>query len=160
HGVAESGDPYLAMEWLDGEDLAGRLERGALSVEDSIEGALRVAEALSAAHACRIGHRDLKPSNVFLGQGRVDRVKLRCFGIAGWASGTHGTRTGHIVGTPGYMAPEQVQESRAVDARADVFSLGCVLFECVTGSAAFGAQHPMALVAKVVFAEPPRLREV
>src|SRR5262245_55570730 len=160
HGVAASGEPYLAMEWLDGEDLSGRLARGPLGVQDSIAVARSVAEALGLAHERRIVHRDLKPSNIFLVDGRIDRVKLLDFGIARMGSATRMTHRGGIVGTPGYMAPEQVQGHPEVDARTDVFALGCVLFECVAGQAAFVAEHPMALLAKVVFAEPPRLCEV
>src|SRR6185369_2783030 len=160
HGLAASGQPYLAMEWLDGEDLASRLARGKFSVEDSLELAIRVAEALSAAHARDIVHRDLKPSNIFLVDGQIERVKVLDFGIARLDSGTRVTLTGTIIGTLGYMAPEQAGTERAVDARADVFSLGCVLFECLTGTPAFEADHPMALLTKLVFAEPPRLSDV
>jgi tetratricopeptide (TPR) repeat protein len=160
HGSAGGGEPYLAMEWLDGEDLACRLERGGLTIDESVALAARVAEALGAAHARGIVHRDLKPSNIFLVGRRIDQVKVLDFGIARLASVTRLTRTGVIIGTPGYMAPEQAQNDRAVDARADVFSLGCVLFECLTGAPAFAAEHVMALLAKVLFAEPPRLREL
>jgi hypothetical protein len=160
HGLAASGQPYLAMEWLDGEDLASRLARGKLTLDESLDLAIRVAEALSAAHARDIVHRDLKPSNIFLVDGQTDRVKVLDFGIARLDSGTRVTLTGTIIGTLGYMAPEQAGTERAVDARADVFSLGCVLFECLTGTPAFEADHPMALLTKLVFAEPPRLSDV
>jgi tetratricopeptide (TPR) repeat protein len=158
HGATASGEPYLAMEWLDGEDLSERLRRGALGVGESIEVTLRVAEALGAAHARGVVHRDLKPSNIFLTGGRIDGAKLLDFGIARWSGATRVTRTGTVVGTPGYMAPEQVRGDHDVDARADVFSLGCVLFECLTGRAAFAAEQLMVLFAKVLLAEAPRLR--
>jgi tetratricopeptide (TPR) repeat protein len=119
-----------------------------------------VAEALSAAHAQDIVHRDLKPSNIFLVDKRIDRVKVLDFGIARLESATRVTLAGTIIGTLGYMAPEQAGSERAVDARADVFSLGCVLFECLTGAPAFAADHPMALLTKLVFAEPLRLSDV
>jgi tetratricopeptide (TPR) repeat protein len=160
HGVAASGAPYLAMEWLEGEDLSTRLSRGKLTIEDSLALAIRVAEALSAAHARDIVHRDLKPSNIFLVDGRVERVKVLDFGIARLDSGTRVTLAGTILGTLGYMAPEQAGTDQVIDARADVFSLGCVLFECLTGAPAFNADHPMALLTKLVFAEPPRLSDV
>ncbi|HWO26548.1 MAG TPA: protein kinase [Kofleriaceae bacterium] len=160
HGLAPSGEPYLAMEWLDGEDLAARLARSKLSLEDSLALTARVAEALAAAHARDIVHRDLKPSNIFLVDGRIDRVKVLDFGIARLEDATRVTRTGSILGTLGYMAPEQARSGQALDARADVFSLGCVLFECLTGAPAFQAEHPMALLMKLLFAEPPRLAEV
>src|SRR6185436_14371654 len=113
--------------------------------------------ALAAAHARGIVHRDLKPSNIFLVRQRIDQVKVLDFGIARIGGLTRVTRTGAIIGTPGYMAPEQAQNDRTVDPRADVFSLGCVLFECLTGSPAFAADHLMALMAKVLFTAPPRL---
>jgi eukaryotic-like serine/threonine-protein kinase len=160
HGLTSTGAPYLAMEWLEGEDLAGRLARGRLSLEDSLALAARIADAMHAAHARGIVHRDLKPSNIFLVNGRVDRMKLLDFGIARMASGTRMTGTGMMLGTPGYMAPEQAGTERSIDARADVFSLGCVLFECLAGAPAFQAEHPMALLAKLVFAETPRLADV
>ncbi|HWO17831.1 MAG TPA: protein kinase [Kofleriaceae bacterium] len=160
HGLMSASEPYLAMEWLEGEDLASRLARGKLSLEEGLALAGRVAEAVHAAHARDIVHRDLKPSNIFLVEGRLDRVKVLDFGIARHASGARLTRTGMMIGTPGYMAPEQAGTEIAIDARADVFSLGCVLFECLTGVFAFMAEHPMALLAKVLFAEPQRLRDV
>ncbi len=160
HGLTASGEPYLAMEWLEGEDLSKRLARGKLSIEDSIELATRLADALSAAHARDIVHRDLKPSNIFLVNGRVDGAKVLDFGIARLQHMARVTRTGVIVGTLGYMAPEQAGHERVIDARADVFSLGCVLFECLTGMPVFKADQSMAFLTKVLFAEPPRLREV
>ncbi|HWO26538.1 MAG TPA: protein kinase [Kofleriaceae bacterium] len=160
HGIAASGEPYLAMEWLDGEDLSARLARGKLSIDDSLQLAALVAEALAAAHIRDIVHRDLKPSNIFLIDGRIDRVKVLDFGIAHLEGATRVTRTGSILGTLGYMAPEQARSVGAIDARADVFSLGCVLFECLTGVPTFQAEHPMALLMKLLFAEPPRLADV
>ncbi|MDC0742893.1 serine/threonine-protein kinase [Polyangium mundeleinium] len=160
HGIAASGEPYLAMEWLEGESLLARLERGALGIEESLSLARHVADALGAAHARRIVHRDVKPSNLFLVGGAPDRVKILDFGIA-QSGGTDAlTRTGSILGTPGYMAPEQARGDREADARADVFALGCVLFECLSGKPAFQGAHPMALLAKLLLEEPPRLRDL
>jgi len=160
HGIAEGGEPYLAMEWLEGEDLTARLAHGALSVEECLRLGARLSEALGAAHARGIVHRDLKPSNVFLPGCRLEDVKIIDFGIARLAHRTHLTRTGMLVGTPGYMAPEQAQDGGVVDPRADVFSLGCVLLECLTGTPAFTGEHMMAVLAKVLFAEPPRVCEL
>jgi hypothetical protein len=160
HGIAASGQPYLAMEWLDGEDLESRLRKGPLRLDDCLTIAKGVAVALGAAHARGIVHRDLKPSNIFLVDGQVDQVKLLDFGIARMSGAARMTRTGLIVGTPGYMAPEQVRGGSEIDARADVFSLGCVLFECVTGRAPFVAEHLIALLAKMIFADTPRLRQL
>src|SRR5262249_4659954 len=94
HGETPSGEPYLVMEWLSGEDLASRLKRGYLSVEETIAFGLRVAETLGVAHARGIVHRDLKPGNLFLVGGSVDIVKVLDFGIAWLADTTHLTKTG------------------------------------------------------------------
>jgi hypothetical protein len=162
HGVTPEGEPYLAMEWLEGESLAERLRRGALSVEDSISLTRAAAEALGAAHARDVVHRDIKPSNLFLVENDLAGLKVLDFGIARMALtlGTF-TQTGSVMGTPGYMAPEQARGERVcLDARADVFSLGAVLFECLTGRPAFEGQHVMALLAKLLMEEAPRLREI
>ncbi|WP_437684232.1 protein kinase domain-containing protein [Sorangium sp. So ce131] len=159
HGVAPSGEPFLVMEWLEGEDLASRLERGRLTVDESLRLGKQVADALAFAHARRIVHRDLKPSNIFLVGGDIAHVKLLDFGIVQMGELTRLTRTGLLLGTPGYMAPEQAGGERAIDARADVFSLGCVLYECLTGTAAFEGNHAMAILAKILLDEPPRARE-
>ncbi len=160
HGIAASGDPYLAMEWLEGESLLARLERGPLSLEESWSLGRHVAAALGAAHARRIVHRDVKPSNLFLVGGAANCVKILDFGIAQGGGTGAITRTNTILGTPGYMAPEQVRGEEEADARADVFALGCVLFECLSGKPAFQGAHPMALLAKLLLEDPPRLRDL
>ncbi|UQA59996.1 protein kinase domain-containing protein [Polyangium aurulentum] len=157
-GIAEDGHPYLAMEWLEGQDLSKRLARGGLTVRESVTLAMRVAEALGAAHARGIVHRDLKPSNVFLVDGDVARPKLLDFGIAYLGAGTRVTQSGLLLGTPAYMAPEQARGARELDARADVFALGSVLFECLTGTPAFQSNHLMAVLAKILFEDSPQLR--
>ncbi|WP_437769546.1 protein kinase [Sorangium sp. So ce281] len=158
HGVAPTGEPYLAMEWLSGESLSARLSRGPLDVEESVALVRAVADALGAAHARGIVHRDIKPSNLFLPGGAADRVKVLDFGIARLSGASARlTRTGALVGTIGYMAPEQASGERAqLDARADVFSLGCVLFECLTGRPAFHGRHFMTILTKLLQEEPPR----
>ncbi|WP_437475986.1 protein kinase [Sorangium sp. So ce1014] len=162
HGVAPAGEPYLAMEWLSGESLADRLSRQRLSVGECVALARAVADALGAAHARGIVHRDVKPSNLLLVDGAPEKVKLLDFGIARLSDATAPlTQTAAVIGTPGYMAPEQVRAEREVlDARADVFSLGCVLFECLTGQRAFRAQHVMALLWKLLLEDPPPAREL
>ncbi|WP_437481607.1 protein kinase [Sorangium sp. So ce1014] len=151
HGASADGAPYLVMEWLDGEDLEARLARGPLGIHESVALVLRVAEVLAYAHAQGVIHRDLKPSNLFLPGGRLEAVKLLDFGIARLGHATRMTRSGMLIGTPGYMAPEQVRGEASIDARADVFSLGCVLFECLTGEPVFGGQHAAAILTKVLF---------
>ena len=157
HGLLETDEPYLAMEWLDGEDLHARLERAPLTLAESIALARQVASALAASHAVGIVHRDVKPGNVFLVNGDPATPKLIDFGIA--RAGTQLlTQPGGVLGTPGYMAPEQARGEPMIDARADVFSLGCVLYECVSGRRAFEGDSPMAILAKVLLEEPPALR--
>jgi serine/threonine protein kinase len=134
HGRTRSGYPFLAMEWLSGEDLAHRLSRQLLSVAECLTLLQRAASALAAAHAMGIIHRDIKPSNLFLVGGRVDQLKLLDFGIAREElTSLSLTRTGSLVGTPSYMAPEQASGAHSVGPSADVFSLGCVLVECLAG---------------------------
>jgi eukaryotic-like serine/threonine-protein kinase len=159
HGALPSGEPYLAMEWLEGEDLSARLSRGPLALAESVALGIQVADALGFAHAQGVVHRDLKPSNIFLSDGQIEGIKLLDFGIAQLGAASRMTKTGALMGTPGYMAPEQARASERIDARADVFSLGCVLFECLTGEPAFTGVHLASVLARILFDEPPRVRE-
>jgi tetratricopeptide (TPR) repeat protein len=134
HGVTLQGEPYLAMEWLDGETLADRLARGAIGPVAAARLGSRVLQALAAAHGRGIVHRDIKPSNLFLPWADLGQAKLLDFGIARQTGEAFPvTRPGMALGTPMYMAPEQARSGDAVDGRADIFSLGCVLYECATG---------------------------
>jgi tetratricopeptide (TPR) repeat protein len=161
HGITPMAASYLAMEWLEGEDLGARLATRGLTVAETLGLATRMCQALAAAHAKGVVHRDLKPSNILLQDGDVFRAKLLDFGIARLLDAVRMmTRTGLIIGTPGYMAPEQARGDKAIDARCDVFSLGCVLFECLTGRPAFVGEHVMAVLAKILLEDAPRLREL
>ncbi|HEU4533671.1 MAG TPA: serine/threonine-protein kinase, partial [Polyangiaceae bacterium] len=158
HGLADDGRPFLAMEWLEGEDLAARLARGPLTALEAVRLGARVAAALAAAHARGVLHRDLKPSNLFLPGGDVTHVKLVDFGIARLAQARQRlTAPGAYLGTPGYMAPEQVSGDGEFGPAVDLFALGAVLFECLAGRPAFGGASPVARLAKVLLDEPPRL---
>ncbi|MFT3768523.1 MAG: protein kinase [Minicystis sp.] len=158
HGAGDSGEHWLAMEWLEGENLALRLARQRLSVSECLTLGRRVADALACAHARGMVHRDLKPSNLLLAGGDVAQVKVVDFGIAQVAGDPQRlTCTGVLLGTLGYVAPEQIQGHEEVDARADVFALGCVLFECLTGRPAFAGAHPMAVLAKILLEGSPQL---
>lgn len=135
-GQLEEGQSYVAMEWLEGEDIAQRQRRAPLSLAACVLVAADVADALEAAHAAGIVHRDVKPSNVILAGSGPDRggafqVKLVDFGVAA-AEDAKLTRTGAIVGTPAYMAPEQARGDSEVDGRADLYALGATLFEMIT----------------------------
>ncbi len=160
HGVTQTGRPYLAMEWLEGLDLADRLAQAGLTLAEAVALVRRAAEALGALHERGIVHRDIKPSNLFLLGGDVLDVKLLDLGIARLTSHTRpSTRSGVMVGTPGYMAPEQARGAKEIDARADVFSLGCVLFETITGRPPFIGDNIVALLTKILLEESPRVRE-
>ncbi|MDI1483821.1 serine/threonine-protein kinase [Polyangium sp. y55x31] len=156
HGEAEDGRPYLALEWLSGHDLGKRLAEGPLDVRDCVTMLLTLADALAAAHAKGILHRDIKPSNLFLRDGRVDRATLLDFGIARNAlSATALTRPGALLGTPGYMAPEQARGEEELRPSADVFALGCVAFHGLTGKPPFFAPSALVMLAKILFEEVP-----
>jgi tetratricopeptide (TPR) repeat protein len=161
HGQTAAGAPYLAMEWLEGETLSARLSRAGLTIGESVALGARVAEALGEAHRHGVVHRDLKPSNLFLRGGSIGAPALIDFGIARMmrAGGTL-TTPGAMVGTPGYMAPEQARGESAVGPRADVFSLGCVLFKCLSGRPPFEGDDALAVMLKVVLEEPPLLSEL
>jgi eukaryotic-like serine/threonine-protein kinase len=159
HGFCDDGRRYLAMEWLEGEPLSERLARSSLDVPDSLRLVSAAARALAAAHAGGVVHRDLKPSNLFLVGGSLSSVKVLDFGIAHVTSGARRlTRAGMMVGTPGYMAPEQATGEDPIDARADVYALGCVLFRCLTGRLPFIGLDPLDVLLKVILEEPPRVR--
>ncbi|HEU4533938.1 MAG TPA: serine/threonine-protein kinase [Polyangiaceae bacterium] len=139
HGLLPDGTAYLVMELLRGESLANRLQRQVrMTSEELLPVALSLCDALGAVHAAGVIHRDLKPSNIFLvdrGEDKPTAVKLLDFGIARveWAE-TRITMAGSAVGTPGYMSPEQEGgREGAVDARTDLYALGAVLHECLTG---------------------------
>jgi hypothetical protein len=155
-GRTDDGSLYIAMEMLEGRDLARVLaEDGPFSVADAIRVVDRVADALAAAHDKGIVHRDIKPENVFLTTGGV--VKILDFGIGKFSEGeaSVATRTGAIMGSPHYMAPEQVLDSSRADVRTDVYSLGAVLYKMLSGQTLFThASLPMLVLA--ITNETPR----
>jgi tetratricopeptide (TPR) repeat protein len=156
HGLTPYGSPFLAMEWLEGEDLAMRLARGALTIEAAVDCGRRVAQALSALHRRGLVHRDVKPSNIFLAFGDPARAKLLDLGVARRIRQADAlTGTGVAIGTPYYMAPEQARAARDLDARVDVFAMGAVLFESIAGRPPFGGGNLVEVLGKIVL-EPAR----
>jgi WD40 repeat protein len=150
HHVAheESSDlPYLVMQLIDGEALDQRLARGRLPLKEVVSIAAQVAAGLAAAHEKGLIHRDVKPANVLLERG-TNRVKLTDFGLARAADDVRLTGTGLVTGTPLYMAPEQAR-GEDLDARADLFSLGVLLYELCTGQTPFEAKTPLAVLKRL-----------
>ena len=165
HDIGTIGDaPYLVSELLDGETLRDRVKRGPLNERVVADIALQIARGLTAAHARGVVHRDLKPENLFVTKSQ--RVKILDFGIAkrvkvpGMNSTTTiadtMTATGAIVGTVGYMAPEQLA-GESIDARADIFALGVVLHELLTGAAPFRRESSIATMNAILTDTPPEL---
>jgi len=163
-GQLDEGQPFVAMEWLEGEDMAQRHRRAPLPLAAALRVAADVADALAAAHASGIVHRDVKPSNIFLVGSQRDsdapfQVKLVDFGVASTEDAKL-TRTGAIVGTPAYMAPEQARGDGEVDARADLYALGATLFEMLTNRPPHVGPTAIAILARLVTTPAPRLAEV
>ncbi|MGH9884913.1 MAG: serine/threonine-protein kinase, partial [bacterium] len=159
---APDGRAFFVMELLEGETLARRLSRARLVEAEVALLAHGIASALKAAHRVGVVHRDLKPDNVFLvpdPDGGPDRTKVLDFGIAKLAgpSSRGNTQTGTLIGTPLYMAPEQARAAGAIDHRADLYSLGCILYHMLVGRPPFVADGGGEIIAMQMFgqAEPP-----
>jgi eukaryotic-like serine/threonine-protein kinase len=152
----ESGLPYLVMQLVHGESLEQRLKRvGSLGVSEVARIGMQAAAGLAAAHAGGLIHRDIKPGNILL-EAPSDRVKLTDFGLARAAEDVKLTRTGFVAGSPLYMAPEQAR-GEEVDHRADLFSLGSVLYEATAGAPPFDGKTPLAVLRRVADETPPLL---
>jgi serine/threonine-protein kinase len=167
--VAENGTPFIVMEYLEGQTLAGLVRGGAaLPVDLAVEYMLQACEAVAEAHAMGIVHRDLKPGNLFLTTGPDGSavVKVLDFGVSkfGALDKTSGaeieTLPDAVVGSPPYMSPEQLRSSKQVDARTDIWSLGVVLFEIVTGRMPFAAENLHEHYTKLMLQDPPLPTEV
>jgi tetratricopeptide (TPR) repeat protein/predicted Ser/Thr protein kinase len=159
-GVSARGELFIAMEWLEGEPLSARLARAPIGMRDAVALVRRVAEALAVAHADGIVHRDIKPQNLMLRDGKLEGAALLDFGLARLTRGDATmTRAEAVLGTPGYMAPEQAAAQPDVDARADVFALGCLLYELCTGVAPFRAETAVAAMARVLLEDPAPARQ-
>lgn len=166
-GRLASGLPYMVMEYLEGEDLAKRVAQGPLPVALAVDFVLQACVAIAGAHAAGIVHRDIKPGNLFCQQG-VDGqvlVKVLDFGISKLAetgvgqSGMSVTKTSAVMGSPLYMSPEQIQNSKDVDARTDIWALGVVLFELVSGTVPFRDETFGAVAVKIVTQPTPPLAQ-
>jgi eukaryotic-like serine/threonine-protein kinase len=159
-GCESDGHAYIAMELLEGESLRARLDRGRLPVRVAVMYARLIAEALAAVHGVQIIHRDLKPENVII-TGH-EQLKLVDFGVAKLASDlAAGVKTisGALVGTPLYMSPEQCEGVREIDARSDLYSLGCMMFVMIAGEPPFYSNGMGALISMHMYDPPPALRD-
>jgi serine/threonine protein kinase len=157
-----TGEPFLVMEFLDGEDLEHRLRReGRLTTSAMLHIIKQVTAALMATHAKGIVHRDLKPANIYLleAAGAADFVKVLDFGISKVRSATTKlTRTASIMGTPGYMSPEQAKgRIEDIDERTDQWALACIVWECLAGECPFQGESPLSTLFQVVNEPPPPL---
>src|SRR5437763_488532 len=151
----EEGLLYIAMAYVEGSDLKTQLVReGKLSLRRTLRIVGQIASALDAAHARGLVHRDVKPANILVGPG--DRAYLSDFGVVKELAAAGTTRTGSFVGTIEYSAPEQI-EGKDVDARADVYALACVLYECVVGTPPFHRSSDVAVLNAHLHASPPKL---
>ncbi len=147
----DDGQMFIAMGYYDGESLASRLERGPLPIGTAVEIATQIAGGLARAHAQGIIHRDIKPANIIITAD--NRVKIVDFGLAKLTDRTALTSEGSTVGTVSYMSPEQAQ-GKDVDHRADVWALGVVLYEMVTGRRPFDAEHEQAVIYRIINEDP------
>ncbi len=156
-GELPDGSTYFVMEYLEGQTLARRIKNdGFVLVPRSLAIAKQIAEGMNAAHKAGIVHRDLKPENIFLTtrDGTEDFVKLLDFGIAKMGSAANRiTRAGTIFGTPHYMSPEQAS-GEEVDARADIYSLGVIFYEMLSGKVPFDAENPVGLLTQHMYTAP------
>lgn len=165
-GVLDDGRPYMVMEFLTGEDLSARIESmGKLPILMAVEVCAQAARGLAAAHSAGIFHRDMKPSNIVVAKTKAGQevAKIVDFGISklldvDTKKPTSNTQTGTILGSPVYMSPEQARGSKATDHRSDIYSLGVVLFECLTGRTPQVADSFNELLFKIVLEEVPSVR--
>ena len=160
HSVGDAPLPYIVMEYVPGQTLQDRLnENGPLEVEEILQVGYQLASGLAAAHAIGIVHRDLKPSNILLETGDQIRTRITDFGLARAVDDASVTRSGMIAGTPLYMAPEQAA-GKFVDQRADLFSLGSVLYVMLSGRPPFRAPSTLAVMKRVAEDQPRPIREI
>ncbi len=160
HEVKEQPLPYLVMEYIPGETLQQRLDRtGPLDTADALRIGRQIADGLAAAHAQGLIHRDIKPSNILIDAGPHPAAKITDFGLARAADDASLTRSGAVAGTPMYMAPEQAR-GETLDHRADLFSLGSVLYVMLSGRPPFRANSTPAVLKRVADDTPRPIREI
>jgi serine/threonine protein kinase len=157
----DDGVPYIVMEYLEGNDLAAELAGGPLPPARAVEYLRQACEAIIEAHSLGIVHRDLKPSNLFVAKSKGKQsLKVLDFGVSKWLGEAPGadtpfaTREDSLIGTPAYVSPEQLVDPKSVDGRTDVWALGVVFYQCLTGKLPFRADSVPRLTAAILSAEP------
>lgn len=151
-GRTDDGSSFICMSYYQGETLKERIERSQIRIDEAIDIALQIADGLQRAHESRIVHRDIKPANIFLASD--GGVKILDFGLATLAGDAGGTTSSRRAGTAAYMSPEQVQGQK-VDRRTDLYALGVVMYEMITGRRPFAGEHELALFYSIVNTDPP-----
>src|SRR3990172_3426698 len=152
-GYDDHGAPYIAMEYLKGQDLEHRIRRDPLTFREKLDVVAQTCRGLAHAHKNGIVHRDIKPANVFITEG--GEAKIMDFGVARWQQSSH-TQTGAVLGTSDYMSPEQIRGQK-VDGRSDIFSVGVILYRLLTNKKPFAGENIQAVFFKVLNQEPPEL---
>jgi tetratricopeptide (TPR) repeat protein len=155
-GESDDGRPFIAMAYCAGQTLADRIRQGPVPCDEARAIAIQIAEGLAAAHLAGVVHRDVKPANIMLTPGGV---KILDFGLAKLADVSHLTHTGATLGTPAYMSPEQATGGE-VDARSDIWALGAILYEMLTGVRAFSGDNPTAIMFAILSHEVPPAAEL
>lgn len=158
-GITDDNHLYLVMEWLEGEDLERYSRRRRLTLEQILGVARGVAQGLDALHQLGVVHRDLKPSNLLVTRGDPSRVVVLDLGLAREPSEEPLTASGAMLGSVGFMAPEQIVASSSIDARADLYALGCVLFQLLTGEPPHAGQRGVAALERTARVAAPSLAE-
>jgi len=154
----QNDQPYLVMRFMPGGSLADRISHGPLSLDDAVRIVVRLAPALDHVHSQGIIHRDLKPGNILFDQ--YDTAYISDFGIARLTEGAVSLTGEALIGTPAYMSPEQAQGLRELDGRSDIYALGAILFEVLTGKQPYEATTPMGVILKHITEPAPRLLAV
>src|SRR5262249_43903080 len=157
----EDGSLFIAMEYVEGRDLGEIIQRGRIGLREAVRFARQIAEGLDSAHRAGVIHRDIKPENIMVSNTN-NEVKLMDFGIASMKDTdemSRLTRTGTIVGTPTYMAPERIERGQT-DEKTDIYSFGILLYEMLTGDVPFAAPTPAAILVKQLQELPRPVRTI